>query len=117
MKHILVLLLTMSVAACSNWVYKYDIAQGNYLNQDDVDKLRVDMNKEQVEYVLGSAVAQNPFNSNKWHYVYLLKSGKTDKTARRELIVEFIDGKLKDISGTYKKPEQFDIPLDAETNE
>lgn len=113
MRQSVILLICLALGACSNWVYKYDIAQGNYLNQDDVDKLRIDMTKEQVEYVLGSPVAANPFNDNKWHYVYLLKSGKTNKTNRREVVVWFEQGKLKDVTGDYEKSEDFNTPLDA----
>lgn len=71
------------------------------------------MTKEQVEYVLGSPVVENPFSSDKWHYVYTIKSGKTDKTLRRELVIVFKDDKLLDISGDYKKPEEFDQPLES----
>lgn len=112
MKSVAVLFLSLILSACSNWVYKYDISQGNFLNQDDVNKLRVEMTKEQVEYVLGSPVVENPFASDRWHYVYTKRSGKTDKTLRRELIVTFKDGKLVELEGDYKKPEQFAQPLE-----
>lgn len=112
MKSVVVLFLSLILSACSTWVYKYDIAQGNFLNQDDVNKLRVEMSKEQVEYVLGSPVIENPFSSDRWHYVYTKKSGKTNNTLRRELIVTFKDEKLFDIEGDYKKPEDFDQALE-----
>ena len=102
----------MTLTGCSSWVYKYDIPQGNYLNQDDVDKLRVEMTKEQVEYVLGTALLQSPFSSNSWRYVYTLKSGKTDETTRREVIVNFENDRLVSVEGTLKAPKNFDQPLD-----
>ncbi len=112
MKHVLLLTLALIVSGCSSWVYKYDINQGNFLNQDDVDKLRIDMTKEQVEYVLGSPVVSSPFGSDTWHYVYTIRSGKTDKTSRRELVVKFVDGKLAEVTGDYQPPKDFDTPLE-----
>jgi len=102
----------LGLTGCSSWVYKYDIPQGNYLNQDDVDKLRKGMSKEQVEYVLGKALLRSPFSSNRWRYVHTLKSGKTDETARREVIVNFVDDKLDSLEGDLKIPEDFSKSLD-----
>ena len=38
-------------------VYKIDVNQGNYLSQDMVDKLKVDMTRTQVRTILGTASA------------------------------------------------------------
>ena len=100
------------LTGCSNWIYKYDIPQGNFLNQDDIDKLRVDMSKEQVQYVLGSSLLQSSFSSNSWRYVYTLRSGKTDKTLRKEVIVNFNGDKLVSVEGSLEQPENFNQPLD-----
>ncbi|MBU2882860.1 outer membrane protein assembly factor BamE [Psychrosphaera sp. B3R10] len=113
MKIFLAIFISLALSACSTWVYKYDITQGNFLNQDDVNKLRVEMTQEQVKYVLGTPVLENPFSSDKWHYIHTNKSGKTDITIRRELIIIFKDGKLFEIEGDYKRPEQFETPLES----
>lgn len=112
MKQLAVILLSLVLSGCSLWIYKYDITQGNFLNQRDVDKLRVQMTKEQVEYVLGAPVIENAFNDDKWHYVFTKKSGKTDETSRKELVVVFENNLLADISGDFDKPEEFSTPLD-----
>ena len=114
MKQFLFALFVCSIlSGCSSWVYKYDISQGNYLNQDDIDKLRINMTKEQVEYVLGTTLLKSSFSDDTWLYVNTLKSGKTDKTTRREVIVKFTDGLLSSVEGTLKQPENFNEPLDA----
>ena len=115
MKQILLVLLALGVlSGCSSWVYKYDIVQGNYLNQRDVDKLRVNMTKEQVEYVLGNPVVSNAFRDDDWHYVYTRRVGKTDELLRKEIVVHFKNDIVSDISGDFDRPENFDTPLDAE---
>ena len=102
---------TLALTACSSWVYRIDIPQGNYMEQQLVDKLRVQMSKEQVQYILGAPVAKNPFNNNKWHYIYTLARGKGE-TFRSELIIHFEDNKVVDMSGDFKRPEGFDTPLE-----
>ena len=44
----LVLLLgfTFTTVGCSNWIYRIDVPQGNFLDERDVEKLRVGMTKE-----------------------------------------------------------------------
>jgi outer membrane protein assembly factor BamE len=101
----------MVLMGCSSWIYRIDIPQGNYVEQKQVDKLRVEMTREQVLFILGSPVASDAFDNNKWHYLYLLKKNK--KAAQRlELVVHFNDDKIADITGTFDKPEDFDTPLD-----
>uniref|UniRef100_A0A486XUZ2 Outer membrane protein assembly factor BamE n=1 Tax=Rheinheimera sp. BAL341 TaxID=1708203 RepID=A0A486XUZ2_9GAMM len=100
-----------SLSACSSWVYRIDIPQGNFLEQKDIDKLRIAMTKEQVKYVLGSPVASNPFDDDTWHYFYALKGGG-GSNFEKQLIVEFKDNKLHDIKGDFDKSAEFNTPLD-----
>lgn len=108
----LALVAALGLTGCGSWIYKYDIPQGNYLDQDDIDKLRKGMSKEQVEFVLGRALLRSPFSSNKWRYVHTLKSGLTDETTRREVIVNFVDDKLESVKGDIKASEDFNKALD-----
>ncbi len=56
MKHLIAAALTaLTLSGCS-LVYRIDIPQGNYVEQKQVDKLRQGMTREQVEFVLGSAM-------------------------------------------------------------
>ena len=113
MKFIITLFVLLSLTACSSWVYKYDIVQGNYLNQDDVDKLRINMSREQVAYVLGEPVIKSPFRQDKWHYVYTVKSGVTDKTSRKELVIVFANNQLVEVQGDFELSEKFNQPIDS----
>ncbi|MDX1678839.1 outer membrane protein assembly factor BamE [Arsukibacterium sp.] len=108
---IVVMSFLASLSACSNMIYRIDVPQGNYLEQKDIDKLRVAMTKEQVKFVLGSPVADNPFDNDTWHYFYSLKGGRGNNF-EKQLIVEFKDNKLQDISGDFNKSEDFNTPLD-----
>lgn len=107
------LLLSIGLlSACSSWVYRINIPQGNFLEQSDVDKLRVNMSREQVIYVLGHSVTEDAFNNNKWYYVYTYNLDR-DTQQRKELTVIFADDKLKTVEvNGYEQPKNFDIPLE-----
>ncbi|TMP27402.1 outer membrane assembly protein BamE [Pseudoalteromonas rubra] len=105
-----IILATTMLSACSSWVYRINIPQGNFLEQSDVDKLRIAMTKEQVLYVLGTPVAKDAFNTEIWHYSYVFNLGR-DSEQRRELVVYFKGDNLSDISGDFDKPADFNTPL------
>ena len=101
----------VGLSACSSWAYRIDIPPGSFLEQKDIDKLRVAMTKEQVKFVLGTPVASNAFDNDTWHYFYALKSGNGNHF-EKQLIVEFKDNKLQDIKGDFDKSADFNTPLD-----
>ncbi|MBE1288094.1 MAG: outer membrane protein assembly factor BamE [Alteromonadaceae bacterium] len=102
-----------SLSGCSNWIYRIDIPQGNYLDKRDVEKLRVQMTKEQVEFVLGKPVINDLFNQDTWYYVYEIKRGMKGfgDDLRKELVLRFEDNKLISVDGDFEISEDFDTPL------
>jgi outer membrane protein assembly factor BamE len=103
----------LSVSACSSWIYRIDVPQGNFLEQKDIDKLRIAMTKEQVLFVLGNPVAENSFDPNVWHYIYHLKNGRSDDHIEKKLILTFNkDQRLASMSGDFAVPANFNTPLD-----
>ncbi|MFC3032254.1 outer membrane protein assembly factor BamE [Pseudoalteromonas fenneropenaei] len=103
--------LMLSLAGCSSWVYRINIPQGNFLEQSDIDKLRVDMTREQVLFVLGNPVAKNAFDNNTWHYSYSFNLGR-ESEQRQALEVYFENDRLKRIAGDFETPKDFNIPLE-----
>lgn len=114
MKHILLAGLVLGLSGCSvleGLVHRIDVPQGNYLEQRDVDRLRVGMTKEQVNFVLGAPVADNPFADDTWFYVFNMNSGSGDDY-RRTITLTFVDDRLATYEGDFDRPEQFDTPLE-----
>jgi len=107
----LVALLGSSVSACSNFLYKIDVPQGNFLEQKDINKLRIKMTKEQVQYVLGNPVAENAFDDNVWHYYYSLTGGRGNDF-KKQLVLTFDQGHLSNMTGDFDKPAEFNTSLD-----
>ncbi|WP_035387365.1 outer membrane protein assembly factor BamE [Ferrimonas senticii] len=104
----------LSGCAQLEWlVYKIDVPQGNFIEQNQVDKLRIAMTKEQVEYVLGRPVLRDSFADDTWYYVYQFKSGRTDEITEKQLIVKFANEQVISVTGDYPLSDQFNTPLQS----
>ncbi|QBH97131.1 outer membrane protein assembly factor BamE [Limnobaculum zhutongyuii] len=78
-----VVALGILVTGCSTLqkvVYRPDINQGNFLTPADVSKLQKGMTKQQVAYILGTPMLQDPFGSDTWFYVFRQQPGHQDVT-------------------------------------
>jgi outer membrane protein assembly factor BamE len=84
-------------------VYKLDINQGNYLAQDQVDRLRAGQTPQQVRAILGTPLLVSAFRPEQWEYVYEFKrQGKP--LEHRNFTVYFVDGKLARWEGDEMPP-------------
>ncbi len=84
-------------------VYKIDINQGNYLAQDQVDRLRVGQTPQQVRAILGTPLIVSAFRPDQWDYVYEYKrQGRA--LEHRNFAVYFVDGKLARWEGDEMPP-------------
>ncbi|MCL1145346.1 outer membrane protein assembly factor BamE [Shewanella sp. 10N.261.52.F9] len=107
--------LSLSLSSCGvfDWlIYKPDIPQGNYMEKQQVEKLRIDMTKEQVEYVLGRPVLRDSFSDDTWYYVYHYKSGRDASITHKELILNFNGNQLVEVKGDYELSADFNTPLE-----
>ena len=94
------LFMLISLAGCS--IYRMDIRQGNIVEQKDVDKIKLGMNKEQIRFILGQPVIHDTFDNSKWYYLYTNKNGKTGEKSRKELIIIFQNDKVSALKGDFK---------------
>jgi outer membrane protein assembly factor BamE len=67
-----------------------------------VDKLKPGMSKNQVKYIMGNAIVNNPLNADRWDYVYDIKIGSARSSLRRRLSLFFAEDKLTHFEGDYK---------------
>lgn len=104
-------LFAVGLTGCSTVkkvVYRIDVPQGNYLEQDKIDQLALGMNKAQVQYLLGTPVLQDMFEPNRWDYVFIQRKGYNDPIQRTLLVYFDHQGLVSDI--------KLDKPLsDSET--
>lgn len=113
-----IIAVALSISACSSWVYRIDIPQGNYLEQKNIDKIQVGMTKEQVKFILGSPVIVDTFDKDTWNYIYRFTSGRSKKlNAKKSFIMKFEDDKLISAEGDFELSENFNTPFNASVSQ
>ena len=96
---LVVIAASLMLSACADWIYRIDVPQGNFLDEKDVKKLRIDMTS---------------FDHDTWYYLYQMKRGmaKRGKDFRKELTLSFVDNRVSEVSGDFELSEDFYTPLD-----
>lgn len=90
--HVLATVLTACLlAAC---VYRLDTQQGNLLDDQEVQAVKVGMTRSQVRFLLGTPMVKDPFSPDRWDYVYYFKPGRRGRTVRSHVVVWFDGDKV-----------------------
>lgn len=111
MKYLYLTVLALSVGGCSMpqikvpdlkipRVYKLSVQQGNVITQEMVDRLEPGMTRNQVEYVMGRPVLQDPFDDDQWVYLYSLEVPDVFIQAFK-MVLTFEEDTLVTITGDY----------------
>lgn len=109
-KFLLISSLIASLAVFSSGcAYRADLAQGNFVEQENINKLHYGMSAEQVRFILGTPMLVDPFDNSRWYYVHYFREGWDDPQIKN-LIVLFNGATLVDISGDFEKPASFNEP-------
>lgn len=107
---LLLLVTTMSLAGCSYFqfpgVYKVEVQQGNIVDQEMVDQLRIGMTKSQVRYVMGTPLIADSFEQNRWDYYYSDKKGVKVKERKNITVYFDTNGRLAKIVGDLQPAEE-----------
>jgi outer membrane protein assembly factor BamE len=98
--------IALAASGCS-WqtlgVYKLDVNQGNYITQDQVDRLKVGLSRQQVRTILGTPLLADPFHANRWDYYYEFER-QAKVLEQRRFTVYFVDEKLARWEGDEMPP-------------
>ena len=85
------------LAITSGCVYRAAVSQGNLIKQEDLDQVETAMTKNQVRFLLGTPMIDDPFTRNRWDYVYYLKIGRNDASQKRWVSIYFADEVVSEI--------------------
>ena len=96
-RYLIIAIALASLAVSSGCVYRLNIAQGNLIEQEDLDQVEVGMTRNQVRFLLGTPMIDDPFHQDRWDYVYFLKIGRNDATFKRWVSVVFEDDLVSEI--------------------
>lgn len=101
----LVSLLTIAVpmTGCLK-VFKSDLKQGNHVEQQAVNELRVGMTKMEVQNIMGTPALVPVINTNRWDYYYKYEPGTENKQKPKEksLSLFFKDDRLQYSTGDWR---------------
>jgi len=73
------------------------MSQGNLLKQEDIDQVEVGMTRNQVRFLLGTPMIDDPFHEERWDYIYYLRIGKEKATFKRWISIFFEDQTVTEI--------------------
>lgn len=86
---LIALLVTATLALGSGCVYRANISQGNLIKQEDLDQVEVGMTRNQIRFLLGTPLIDDPFHANRWDYVYYVRIGRNPATFKRWVTILF----------------------------
>jgi len=96
-KLLLPVLLLATMIAATGCVYRANISQGNIVIEEDLDQVELEMTRNQIRFLLGTPMVDDPFHADRWDYVYYVKIGRRDATAKRWVSILFTDDKVSEI--------------------
>ncbi len=89
--------MAIALAIGSGCVYRANIAQGNLIKEEDLEQVEIGMTKNQVRFLLGTPMVDDPFRKERWDYVYYLKIGRDDARFQRWVSVFFENDVVSEI--------------------
>jgi outer membrane protein assembly factor BamE len=96
-RYLIIAIALGSLLTSSGCVYRQAIAQGNLIEQEDLDQAELGMTRNQIRFLLGTPMIDDPFHKDRWDYVYYLKIGRQDATFKRWVSVFFEEGLVSEI--------------------
>ena len=89
--------LLLFLSAVGGCVYQANLSQGNVLKQEDLDQVEVGMTRNQVRFLLGTPMIDDPFHENRWDYVYYLRIGRDNAIFKRWVSIYFDGDNVSEI--------------------
>ena len=63
--------------------YRITIQQGNFVSKEMADQVKVGMTREQVRFLLGTALITDMFHADRWDYMFRLLKPSGEQTTSR----------------------------------
>jgi outer membrane protein assembly factor BamE len=78
--------------------YRPDMVQGNFISKEQLERLRLGMDREEVKVILGTPLITSVMHPNRWDYVFAFKRGDTQLVEQRQVTLMFEKDLLKKIN-------------------
>ncbi len=97
--------------------YRVLVQQGNVIEENKVELLKIDMSREQVIFLLGEPVLNNIFDKDRWDYVFFRKRDP-EKTQLNMVSIFFKENKIISMKRIVKNDDGlFNIASKSRKNE
>ena len=63
--------------------YEVPVLQGNIVDDEEIEKLKSGLNKDQIRYLLGTPLAKSPLTNKRWDYYYSVKVGNRNLAEKK----------------------------------
>ena len=100
----------LATSAC-NIIYKQNVQQGNALEQDKLDELKLGMTMNQVAFLLGTPSIRDPFHHDRWDYLSSF-SRRGGEPITRLVTLKFENAILREMIGVNP-----DAPLEIQSGD
>ena len=85
--------LCLVIAGCFS-SYRVEIQQGNVISAKQIEKLIPGTPRDEVRFILGTPLIEDPFHAQRWDYFYSLDPAKGEKVTQYRLSIWFEDEKI-----------------------
>lgn len=93
-RNVAILLILGTTLVATGCVYQAALSQGNLLEDKDLDQVEVGMTRGQVRFLLGTPMVDDPFQRDRWDYLYYLRVGREKAKFKRWVSVYFEEDKV-----------------------
>ena len=96
-------LLLLALGGCT--IYRIDVQQGNVVSKEKLAQVEVGMSRDQVRFILGTPLVQDPFHHDRWDYIYRLTPGDSSiENEHYRVTLHFVATRLSRIEKHGKLP-------------
>ncbi|WP_371865929.1 outer membrane protein assembly factor BamE [Duganella qianjiadongensis] len=75
--------------------YRPDIQQGNFVSEEMLAQLKTGMTRDQVRFIFGSSLLEDPFHGNRWDYPFRMAKGNGELTTSRVIVFFDKEGRVE----------------------
>jgi outer membrane protein assembly factor BamE len=74
--------------------YRVEIQQGNVISAEQIEKLNPGTSRNEVRFILGTPLIEDPFHADRWDYFYSLDPAKGEQVTQYRLSIWFENDKI-----------------------
>jgi outer membrane protein assembly factor BamE len=80
-------MLTVGAGCVRN--YRVEVQQGNVISAEQIEKINPGVSRDEVRFILGTPLIEDPFHAQRWDYFYSLDPGKGQSLTQHRLSIWF----------------------------